>query len=637
MTELHPSIDTVPGSGAGENLIPADPATLLTIVDSLRSSCIRLDRAHAEDLREVHPTSLEGARNLLHYLAIRREDLRALQAPLAELGLSSLGRSEGHVLANLDAVARCLQGLAGQLPPMGLPRSESPVSMQRGRELLEQTSRRLLGDAPEGRSVRIMVTLAAEAAESPGVVGRLLDAGMTIARINSAHDDIDVWRRMCSNVREQARQRGIDCRVLFDLAGPKIRTGPLAPGPQVLRLKPQRDLFGRVTRPAVMRLAADSGGPAPWGIVPVPQPFLSALRIGDQVDLVDARGKLRSFIVVDKASTGACLLHGDQTAYIISGTDLQGPRGCATHVGRLASTELAILLHPGASLKLLRAAGVGHDAPRDADGTPCGTATISCTLPEALTAIEVGDPIWFDDGKIGGVVESADATAFHIRITEASPKGDQLRADKGINLPRTRMEISGLTPADRETLPFAAEHADMVGMSFVQNPADVRVLARELTALGGQGVGIVLKIETRAAFDSLPALLLAAMESSAAGVMIARGDLAVELGYGRLAEVQEEILWMCEAAHVPVIWATQVLETLAKTGHPSRAEVTDAAMAVRAECVMLNKGPYIVETVGFLDGVLRRMQEHQSKKSPMLRALSIARRFGLPGTEGLQR
>jgi pyruvate kinase len=118
------------------------------------------------------------------------------------------------------------------------------------------------------------------------------------------------------------------------------------------------------------------------------------------------------------------------------------------------------------------------------------------------------------------------------------------------------------------------------------------------------------------------------MESARTGVMIARGDLAVEMGYGRLAEVQEEILWMCEAAHLPVIWATQVLETLAKKGRPSRAEVTDAAMAVRAECVMLNKGPYIVEAVEFLDGVLRRMQEHQSKKSPMLRALTIAQRFG---------
>ena len=68
-------------------------------------------------------------------------------------------------------------------------------------------------------------------------------------------------------------------------------------------------------------------------------------------------------------------------------------------------------------------------------------------------------------------------------------------------------------------------------------------------------------------------------------------------GLQRLSEVQEEILWTCEAAHVPVVWATQVLEGLAKTGRPTRAEVTDAAMGVRAECVMLNKGPYLIRTV----------------------------------------
>jgi len=103
--------------------------------------------------------------------------------------------------------------------------------------------------------------------------------------------------------------------------------------------------------------------------------------------------------------------------------------------------------------------------------------------------------------------------------------------------------------------------------------------------------------------------------------MIARGDLLVEIGYERLAEVQEEILWLCEAAHVPVVWATQVLEGLAQKGLPSRAEITDAAMGGRAECVMLNKGPHIVEAVRVLDSILQRMQAHQSKKSSRLRRL----------------
>ena len=103
--------------------------------------------------------------------------------------------------------------------------------------------------------------------------------------------------------------------------------------------------------------------------------------------------------------------------------------------------------------------------------------------------------------------------------------------------------------------------------------------------------------------------------------MIARGDLAVEVGYERMAEVQEEILWLCESAHVPVIWATQVLDQLARTGRPSRAEVTDASLATRAECIMLNKGPFILSAIHTLIDIDGRMQDHHHKKQSLLRRL----------------
>jgi len=119
----------------------------------------------------------------------------------------------------------------------------------------------------------------------------------------------------------------------------------------------------------------------------------------------------------------------------------------------------------------------------------------------------------------------------------------------------------------------------------------------------------------------LPQIIIQAAGCQPPAVMIARGDLAVELGYERIAEMQEEILWLCEAAHLPVIWATQVLEGLTKGGVPTRAEVSEAVMADRAECVMLNKGPYVVQAVKLLDDVLLRMQAHQDKKTPRLRSL----------------
>jgi pyruvate kinase len=122
---------------------------------------------------------------------------------------------------------------------------------------------------------------------------------------------------------------------------------------------------------------------------------------------------------------------------------------------------------------------------------------------------------------------------------------------------------------------------------------------------------------------NLPGILLAAMEWPKVGVMIARGDLAVEVGWTELARTQEEILWLCEAAHFPVIWATEVLAKLAKKGVPSRGEISDVVMAERAECVMLNKGPHITTTIETLDAILASMQDYQTKKVSLLPALDL--------------
>jgi pyruvate kinase len=235
--------------------------------------------------------------------------------------------------------------------------------------------------------------------------------------------------------------------------------------------------------------------------------------------------------------------------------------------------------------------------------------------------VHTGDRISFDDGKFAGVIESVESDRFLARILDAPVRGGKLRAAKGINLPDTDLHLPVLEETDLPVLELAARRADMLSVSFLRRAEDVDVVRAELARLGASELGLVLKIETQAAFTNLPQILLRAMRSPAVGVMIARGDLAVEVGYPRLAEVQEEILWLAEAAHLPVIWATEVLDQLATTGRPSRAEVTDAAMAQRAECVMLNKGPYVAAAIAELDDILRRMARHQRKTVPLLRPL----------------
>jgi pyruvate kinase len=347
------------------------------------------------------------------------------------------------------------------------------------------------------------------------------------------------------------------------------------------------------------------------------------------VKLTDARDARRGFTVVDVTDRG-CWAEATQTTYIVSGTVLRHERGIAkggdreAPVADLPPLENAISLQQGDLLILTRDLRPGRPATLDSGGRVLTPATIGCTIPEVFDDVHSGEAIWFDDGKIGGVVEKVEASQVLVRITHTRLQGGRLHADKGINLPDSPLRLPALTAKDVEDLAFVARHADVVELSFANSAADVESLQQHLVRLGDHQPAIVLKIETRRGFKNLPDMLLAAMRAPCCGVMIARGDLAVECGFERLAEVQEEILWICEAAHVPVIWATQVLETLAKEGMPSRAEITDAAMGHRAECVMLNKGPHMVSAVRVLDDILRRMQAHQAKKQSMLRELRLA-------------
>jgi pyruvate kinase len=248
----------------------------------------------------------------------------------------------------------------------------------------------------------------------------------------------------------------------------------------------------------------------------------------------------------------------------------------------------------------------------------------SCAMPQVLHQVAEGAAVSIKDGLIVGRVDEIRPTGLVVTVDRTPPEGQPLETEKGINFPGTALSVSPLSAEDLDDLDFVAAHADMVGYSFVQRKEDVALLQGELLKRrpAGAAMAIVAKIETQLGFANLPDLIVQAGGSNPFAVMIARGDLAVDIGYERLSEVQEEILWVCEAAHVPVIWATQVLESLVKRGMPSRGEFTDAAMGNRAECVMLNKGPYVAEGTAVLDNVLRRMERHMTKKSPQLRALS---------------
>ncbi|MCK6448376.1 MAG: pyruvate kinase [Planctomycetes bacterium] len=608
----------------------------LAELSDLRRAMLAAESSVAVSRPAVHPAHAAGARNLAHYLALRAREMRPLQERLAHLGLSSLGRSEAHALASVEAVLASLGALGGARGSAAA--SPGPADFDIGARELAAHTDALLGPARDGRRVRILVTLSPEAAEDVARLRTWLEAGMDDVRINCAHDGPKEWRRMLEHLHRAEQACGRKARVLMDLAGPKLRTGPVEPGPCVVKIRPERDELGRVRVPARVWLSFDGERPADVDdafVLPVDSELAARLapatraeageraEHANELEFVDARGARRSLRVVQSDRRGAWA-ETSQTSYVVAGTRFSRGKHELGAVGELAPLEGVVQLSRGERLVLTRALDPGRSAVRDAFGRTLAPATIGCTLGEIFGRVCVGERVFFDDGRIGGVIRSVEDERLVVEITEARDGGEKLRADKGINLPDSRLDLPALTAKDVEDLGFVVEHADAVGLSFVHRPEDVSELASRLGELGRPDLGVVLKIETRRAFERLPELLFAALQSPRVGVMIARGDLAVECGWERLAEAQEEILWLSEAAHVPVIWATQVLESLAKDGRPSRAEITDAAMSERAECVMLNKGPHVGEAISALDDILRRMQAHQHKKSSMLRPLRLA-------------
>jgi pyruvate kinase len=613
---------------------PSELERALHPLEEVRADMLERERRLEPLVADLPAAARPSARNLIHYLALRLRDMEPVQRVLAGHGLSSLGRAEPHVLANLQAVLRVLRCVVGGPSPDG-EEPAPPVGFEEGEKLRRERTAALFGRAPPNRSVRIMATLPPEAASTYALVRGLVAGGMDCARINCAHDGPEAWERMIRNVRRAGQELDRPCAVLMDVSGPRLRTGAMEPGPRVVKVRPARDDLGRVVRPARVWLTpAEAPAPAPApadATLPLPAAFLAGLAVGAILRFRDARHARRRMRVAARAGSGVwCEL--DDTAYVVTGTRMRvrppdSAARTAAEVGELPPRKRKIPLAAGDTLTLTRAPTPGRAAVLDDGGALVEPARIPCDPPEALGDLHLGERVWFDEGRIGGVVSAVDADAVQVQITSTRPGGERLGEGKGINLPDTELRLPSLTPADVAILPFIHEHADLVGYSFARSAADVRHLRAELARLGPERLGVVLKVETPAAFRELPRMLLEAMRFPAAGVMIARGDLAVECGFERLAELQEEILCMCEAAHVPVVWATQVLEQLTVHGTPSRAEVSDVVLGDRAEAVMLNKGRYLPEAVRMLDDILARMHRHQEKKRPLLSHLGVADHF----------
>jgi pyruvate kinase len=550
-----------------------------------------------------------SATNLAHYLGLRKQDIRPLQLELAALGLSSLGRCEGHVRDTLMRVASWLSGDCGD----GLVAGDS-LDWARAESILHENTRNLLGPRPRDRHVYIMVTAPDAADATADWADGLLQAGADLLRINGAHQSPPEWEVITSTFKLRASALGRPARVIVDLPGPKLRAEIRALEEAVLHLPRCKDRLGRTLAPTPVLLVAEHNEGAQ---LPVPADWLPRLQAGDVLGLTDSGGRERALLVRGPGE-GGVLAECDRSLYLTPGLALVWRRGEATmaegRVGMLPSRPAVLTADVGDTL-LVNASGHSEDP---------ATLALACAEPMLLDQVRVGERVILDDGKLVAVVEAVRSDGLLCRVQRTLQSPTRLRSGKGIAFPDSRLSLGRFGPTDEVALEFALRSADGVGVSFVNSPQDVALVGEHLRKAGRPGFGMILKLETRGALRNLPDILFEALKYDPVGLMIARGDLAVELSFERLAEMQEELLWLGEACHLPVIWATEVLDTVAHFGLPTRAEVTDAAMSMRAECVMLNKGPHVSTATRMLADIIRKMEAHQYKKRSLYRPLSVA-------------
>jgi len=473
-------------------------------LEDLERKMLNESASRCNFFKKIHTKQLDAAKNLLHYLVLRKEDVRELQDALHIAGLSSLASSESHIHSQLQSI---LMRLGKNYSPDELDNCDYLFSKK---EICNK-SKLLFGEKADPGIPFIMVTFDSSFAENYAIVKTFLQNGMNVARINCAHDDEATWSRMINLIKRACRHTGLHCKIYMDLAGPKIRTRLLRRGSKKGKVKVK-------------------GGELVW----------------------------------------------------------------------LAE---------------------------NADGFTEEDIVISANEPGIIENLKKNDRVYIDDGMIKGVIEKTKKNKAAMRIVRASSGKYKIKDDKGINFPDSELFVPSLTESDKKSLPFICEHADLVGYSFVRTPSDLASLQQLMKTYSTKTPVIILKIETPEAVKKLPSLLLQGMTQKVFGVMIARGDLAVEIGFERMGEIQEEILWICEAAHVPVVWATQVLESLNKSGIATRSEITDVAHAAMAECVMINKGDHAIEVIETLRDILQRIGGHHIKKRFTFRPLAIAKDF----------
>lgn len=611
---------------------------LIRGVDSLLTMLSEVDQDKRDRIDAADAEHREGVRNVQHFARLQADDARHIVAQLRAVGIRV--SDQAPVADQLRAAKTLVQNLGGQSSDDGGAEGESyditrlAAAIERSQEQLASNSSALLGEPRDGMPSCVMVTLPTEAADDPDLVQSFADAGMDIARINCAHDTPEAWRAMAANVRAASTRVGRDIKISMDLPGPKLRVGAIEPGPRIARTRVTRTKTGRILTPSKLWITpfdhnATTPAPVPEGLpgrptlaIQVDPEWLQTVNEGDELSMLDARGSKR-YMTVHKVTDEGVLAYGRRNVYLANGS-LVACQYIKTRIHGIGRSEQRVHVDVGSRLTL-----TSDPTPTDpTDDIPA----VNCGEPQAIRSLDVGSIVLFDDAKIecevtsvtragekdaeGNTAEydSAELVAVHTR-----EGGKNLREGRGIHFPGIHVPLPAMTDEDRAILPEIVRTADIIAPSYVRSAEDLTeildAIEKEIDVAASENedpaavsarirnLGVMLKIESEECYNDLPNVVTELLRHRNSGVMIARGDLAMELGFSRMSEAREQIMDVANAAHIPTIFATQVLETMAKSGLPSRAEITDADVALRTQGVMLNKGTHIPDAINILNSI----------------------------------
>jgi pyruvate kinase len=550
--------------------------------------------------------------NLEQYLKLRSIDITDLQEKLVKLGLSTLGRSQQHILDTINQVLILLAKFRNE----DYNEIDNPLDYELAMKIIHNRLK-IYGFKNESKiaKTKIMVTLPTQASINSEFIEDLCFSGADILRINSAHDSCNEWVEMCKIIKNLNIEKGLDTKIYFDLAGPKIRTTSLKKFSPPIKIGKKNETTLLHLISGVQQASEESNNQSIAQIV-VSEKFLLSCNEGNIIKFIDSRNNKRELEILN-TNENLVVCQIKNKAYLDSNVVLKlKSKKIKSTIYNIREIPIEPRFFNGEKLLIKANLEEGYLV-NPIENKPY-KAVIGCSSKDVFQYLKLEDRVFIDDGKLECKIIEQSNSEILCEVIRSKDKGVVIKEEKGINFPDSDIQLQAVTEEDLINLKSVLEYVDIIGISFCQTKKDIEKLERFLYDNQKNHKGIVAKIETQKSVVNLPEILKALIQHNHSGIMIARGDLAIEVGFENLSVLQEEILNLCEAAHIPVIYATQVLENKMKTNLPSRAEITDAAFAQRADCIMLNKGVYAIDTIKILKIILRQMHKLFKKNRQLL-------------------